>query len=764
MSVRRYREGVTFSRAVPGAAARAPALPGLYFCRMLPAKERAGGLRMSRRALLQAGMIAGAGAAALPLLELAGRLSREYEGGRAGLVYSLNADWLFGGQYTSGSESTFYDDSGFAPVTLPHTVTQLSWRDWDPGAWQQVWIYRRHLDGRRLVSPRQPGDRIFADFDGVMADATVVINDKAVATHRGGYLPFSAELTGEVTPGDNLLAVIVDSRCVPVPPVGAGLGPGSIDYLQPGGIYRDVRLRVVPRAFLSDLFALPRDVLGPRPQVDVEYSIDSALAGRATGTVLVELLDGPRPVAARAAAVSLTSPGVRTGRLTLAGLGPVTLWSTENPKLYTVRATLAVPGVGRHAVTRRIGFREASFRPDGFYLNGRRLQLSGLNRHQLFPYAGMAMPERVQRRDAEILKNELNCTMVRCSHYPQSPHFLDACDELGLLVWEEAPGWHHVTTTPGWEDLVIADVRDMVIRDRSRPSVVIWGTRLNETRNYPELWAATRRAAAELGGDGRPLAARLGRGRLRLQRLRRRPRGRRGEAAAAVPRPAVPGHRDRRRGGRQAAALRLDRPAGTPRQAGGAARPGAEPGALRAGIRRGARLGRVRLRLAAGGARRGQVGRGGGPVPGAQAGRRHLPVAAGPRRPAGHRARVLLGAGRGRPRPGRDGRQQLRTARDRHRRQAGGGRAARPRLAALRPPALPALPGALPGVPPGRTARAADPGLRGRPAGGAAADVVGSGRRLPRPGRRRRGDRRGRVGHDQGGLPRARQVRQPAQA
>src|SRR5579875_803191 len=236
MSVRRYREGVTFSRAVPGAAARAPALPGLYFCRMLPAKERAGGLRMSRRALLQAGMIAGAGAAALPLLELAGRLSREYEGGRAGLVYSLNADWLFGGQYTSGSESTFYDDSGFAPVTLPHTVTQLSWRDWDPGAWQQVWIYRR-------------------DLDGVMADATVVINDKAVATHRGGYLPFSAELTGEVTPGDNLLAVIVDSRCVPVPPVGAGLGPGSIDYLQPGGIYRDVRLRVVPRAFLSDLFA-----------------------------------------------------------------------------------------------------------------------------------------------------------------------------------------------------------------------------------------------------------------------------------------------------------------------------------------------------------------------------------------------------------------------------------------------------------------------------------------------------------------------------
>jgi beta-galactosidase len=88
--------------------------------------------------------------------------------------------------------------------------------------------------------------------------------------------------------------------------------------------------------------------------------------------------------------------------------------------------------------------------------------------------------------------------MVRCSHYPQSPHFLDACDELGLLVWEEAPGWHAVSTSPAWQDLVVQNVRDMVTRDRSRPSVIIWGTRLNETSDFPALWAATRRAAREL--------------------------------------------------------------------------------------------------------------------------------------------------------------------------------------------------------------------------------------------------------------------------
>jgi len=454
--------------------------------------------RISRRALIQASLIGGAGVAALRLVSLVGSRSPSNEPLPTNLSFSLNSNWLFGGQYMAGSESSFYDDGGFAPVTLPHTVSPLSWRDWNADAWQQLWIYRRHFTGGPLISSRRPGNRIMVDFEGVMVNATVVINDQTVSTHQGGYLPFSAELTGHVTPGENLLAVLVDANCLPVPPMSLGSGPASVDFFQPGGIYRDVRLRVLPQAFLSDLFALPVDVLSSRRRVDVECTIDSALPRHADGTLRVELFDGARLIAAQATSVSLDTPGVTTAKLSLAGLGQVTLWSTDNPKLYTVQATLTVRGVGSHVLSRRIGFRDASFRPDGFYLNGARLQLFGLNRHQLYPYAGMAMPARVQRRDAEILKKELNCNMVRCSHYPQSPHFLDACDELGLLVWEEAPGWHNVTGSPSWQDLVVQNVRDMVTRDRSRPSVVIWGTRLNETPDLPGLWAATRQAAAQL--------------------------------------------------------------------------------------------------------------------------------------------------------------------------------------------------------------------------------------------------------------------------
>ena len=192
----------------------------------------------------------------------------------------------------AGSENSSYDDSNFAPVTVPHTVTPLSWRNWNDRAWQQMWIYRRHFKGGQLVNSRGPGNRIMVDFNGVMVSATVVINDQTVSTHQGGYLPFSAELTGHVTAGDNLLSVLVDASCLPVPPMSLGHPANSIDFFQPGGIYRDVSLRVLPQAFLSDLFARPADVLTSQPRVDIELTIDSALPAHVIGKLTVELLDG----------------------------------------------------------------------------------------------------------------------------------------------------------------------------------------------------------------------------------------------------------------------------------------------------------------------------------------------------------------------------------------------------------------------------------------------------------------------------------------
>ncbi len=408
--------------------------------------------------------------------------------------YPFNTGWVFGA-YHGGSEQPGYQDAHLRPVTLPHCVTELSWQKWDPEAWEHVWVYRRTFDGTNLLN-----GRVLVDFDGVMVNATVVINGQTVATHMGGYLPFSAELTGYLKPGDNVLAVVVDARCLPVPPDGIPHTPRSVDFLQPGGIYRDVGLRVVPGSYLSDVFARPVNVLTANRSVDVRCTIDAGAASAAPVQITAALAEDGRKVAT----VSRTLYGVpeeqSVAALSLSGLGEIQLWSPASPALYELTTTVSLPGTGTHSVRQRIGFREATFRPDGFFLNGQRLKIFGLDRHQLFPYTGMAMPARIQRRDAEIIKNDFNCNMVRCSHYPQSPHFLDACDELGLMVWEEAPGWHHVGGA-AWQDIVLANVRDMVVRDRSRPSVIIWGTRLNETSDYPGLYRRTRQIAKDLDGS-----------------------------------------------------------------------------------------------------------------------------------------------------------------------------------------------------------------------------------------------------------------------
>ena len=469
-----------------------------------PGRDQASpSIRPSRRAVLRAGAAGGAAAS----LAAAGCSAAPSAAGPGATplarTYAFNQGWLFGGRYVAGSAGRRYDDSGFARVTLPHTVTPLSWGNWDPASWEGVWIYRKHF---RL--PARGGTRAFADFDGVLVNATVLLNGTTLGAHQGGYLPWSTELTGHLADDDNVLAVIVDSRWLPVPPDGAPGGPAAVDYLQPGGIYRDVTLRVVPEVFLSDVFARPADVLGPGRRVRVQATIDAAVVPRGPVLVTAELRDGSRVLGSAGARAAITAPGTTAVRLDITGIGDVALWSPGTPKLYTVRVTLTPAGRPPDTVNVRTGFREAVFRTDGFYLNGERLQIVGLNRHQLFPYTGMAGAARLQRRDAEILARELNCNMVRCSHYPQSPHFLDACDELGLMVWQEPPGWHYVGDA-AWQGLVVQNVNDMVVRDRNRPSVITWATRLDETANVTQLYARTRRLADRLDGSRQTTGATL---------------------------------------------------------------------------------------------------------------------------------------------------------------------------------------------------------------------------------------------------------------
>ena len=453
---------------------------------------------LSRRAFVQRCAL---GAAALAAGGLVGCRTASRSGVRSGPASAslpLDGNWLFGGKFHPGTEALEFADAAFSQITLPHCVAALSWQRWDPALWEDVWIYRRHF----VLPPEFRDRRVFLHFDGVMTGATPTLNGRALPAHVGGYLPFRYEVTDLLAAQENVLAVTVDSRWQNVPPEGSPRGPSSIDYLEPGGLIRSASLRAVPAVFISDIFAKPVDVLGPQRRVEVTCTIDAAVLPSQPLRLEIALMDGARVVTRASRSLRLEKTGAADVALTLADLGNVALWDVDAPRLYEVVATLVLADQPWHDYRTRIGFRDARFERDGFFLNGRQLRIFGLNRHELFPYVGAAMPRRVLRRDAEIIRREFNCNFVRCSHYPQSEAFLEACDELGLMVWEEIPGWQYLGDA-AWEYLAVRDVQDMIRRDRNHPAIVIWGVRINESPNQPALYRRTKAAAKALD-DSRP--------------------------------------------------------------------------------------------------------------------------------------------------------------------------------------------------------------------------------------------------------------------
>ena len=410
------------------------------------------------------------------------------------LGFSLNRNWRFSPRRVANDTARDFNDSHFDLITIPHTNQKVPWHSFDEKSYQFVSIYRRRF---KLPNEAQ-GHRVFIDFEGAMAASTVWINGQRLGEYKGGYTPFTFELTPHVDwKRENVLAVELDStERRDVPPFG-----GSIDYLTFGGIYRDVSLRLVSTWHLENIFLRAKDVMTNHPTVDVACFVAMPPTPPGGLTLEVGLLDGDRAIAkgrrSLAAAPDARHEEANEYRVPLDGLSRIELWDPKNPRLYTVVVRLMADRNVIDQDRRRAGFREARFTERGFELNGKVVKLRGLNRHQTFPWVGQAMPARVQRRDASILKKELKLNIVRTSHYPQSPHFLDACDELGLLVLEEIPGWNHIGDQ-AWQDLAVDNVRRMIRRDWNHPAVILWGVRINESRDNHDFYVRTNALAHQL--------------------------------------------------------------------------------------------------------------------------------------------------------------------------------------------------------------------------------------------------------------------------
>ena len=386
---------------------------------------------------------------------------------------SLNRGWSF----TEHFDEAFLkgeNSCDVAEVDLPHTCRETPYNYFDDSAYQMVCGYRQIF----LVPKEWAGKRVFLVIGAAGHSADVYVDGRKLAEHHCGYTSFSVELTGALTPGKEVSLVIrVNSReDQDIPPFGY-----VIDYMTYGGLYREAWLEIKEQSFIADVFAMPA--------LSGELACHIALEGDTRGSTLLQrVLDEGAVIAEEcfyaAEETKMSVPGIRP-------------WDVDDPKLYTLETLLLRNDTILDRAETRIGFREAVFRTDGFYLNGRKIKLRGLNRHQSYPYAGYAMPASVQRYDADILKNELGCNIVRTSHYPQSPHFIDRCDELGLLVFTEIPGWQHIGGE-AWKDQAVHNVEEMVLQYRNHPSIVLWGVRINESQDDDALYTRTNALAHAL--------------------------------------------------------------------------------------------------------------------------------------------------------------------------------------------------------------------------------------------------------------------------
>lgn len=374
---------------------------------------------------------------------------------------AFNNDWLFTENFDAG-----FDEA--VSVRLPHTAKEI------PYNYINCWDYQMVCGYRKIFTA--PGDwhgkKLILRFDGAAHEATVFCNGERVGYHACGYTAFCVDITDLVRlGGENVIDVRLDTReSLNIPPFGF-----VIDYLCYGGLYREVTLEVKEPEYIKEVLIENTGLREIRVRIASEC-----------GSLVTDIVDNSGAVISSA-----------VGKAFELNVPEAELWSVDSPALYTALVRAMRGGECVDEKRLRFGFRTVKFKSDGFYLNGERLKIRGLNRHQSYAYVGYAMPRSVQELDAEILKNELGVNAVRTSHYPQSQHFISRCDELGLLVFTEIPGWQHIGDED-WKRQAVKNTDEMVRQYMHHPSIMLWGVRINESQDCDELYRRTNAVAHTL--------------------------------------------------------------------------------------------------------------------------------------------------------------------------------------------------------------------------------------------------------------------------
>lgn len=399
--------------------------------------------------------------------------------------------------HLEGAEQPDFNDKEWDLVSLPDGIEYVPSEASGCVNYQgEVW-YRKHFTPEETWK----GKQLFLHFEAIMGKAKVWINGTLVNEHYGGFLPVIANVTEYLNyEEDNVIAVWADNSNDPSYP--PGKPQDMLDFTYSGGIYRDCWMIVHNNVFITDpnyenetagggLFVSFGHISQSQAEIRLDAHVRNSSNTYFSGKIEYQLFDKDnRRVCQASKAFSVSKGKARNTSLTIKVEKPE-LWEPDSPYLYQLHVLLK--DKSGHIVDgyrKRIGIRSIEFKgKDGFWLNGKPYPypLIGANRHQDFAIIGNALSNSLHWRDAKKLR-DAGLRVIRNAHYPQDPAFMDACDELGLFVIVNTPGWQFWNKEPIFAQRVYSDIRNMVRRDRNHPSVWMWEPILNETW-YPEDFA-----------------------------------------------------------------------------------------------------------------------------------------------------------------------------------------------------------------------------------------------------------------------------------
>ena len=421
---------------------------------------------------------------------------------------NFSRHWLYTPKDITAGENPELKDSGFERVSVPHANILTPGEIIDPDIFRFVSWYRKHF----RPEDSWKGKLVTVRFQGVMTVADVYLNGKHLLEHKGGYTSFDVDLTPALRFGaDNVIAVRVDSReRKDVPPEGA---PKFFGFLAFGGIQRDVQLIVRDKLHIERVYYVTTRIQ-PDAAVGANITVRNGRRTAVQASLRVRILnDQGKDVCSATSSLSLNAGESKEVHAEVASIANPKLWDPDHPNRYIALAEIIDSGEPIDRDATWIGLRQLDWSDDGLLINGHLLKIRGMNRHQTQTFIGGAVPNRLQRRDAQILKYGLGLNMVRSSHYPPDPEFLDECDRIGLLVMDEFPDWQYVGQDKQWQETAIAMARDMILRDRNHPSVFLWGVHANEGSVHENddraFYAQTYGLVRDLDPTRRPAGARM---------------------------------------------------------------------------------------------------------------------------------------------------------------------------------------------------------------------------------------------------------------